>query len=105
MRVLHYPALTGNVRQHKLKGSIRAGAHSDINTITLLLGAEEGGLEILTRAGEWASINPPQGSLVVNIGDMLARSTNGMLPSTPHRVVNPPTIPGKVTLVRIMSTR
>jgi isopenicillin N synthase-like dioxygenase len=57
--------------------------------ITLLLGAEEAGLEVLDRDGRWLAINPPPGSVVCNIGDMLARATNHVLPSTTHRVVNP----------------
>ena len=69
--------------------AIRAGPHEDINAITLLLGAEEAGLEILDRDGAWLAINPPPGAAVVNIGDMLARLTNDVLPSTTHRVVNP----------------
>ena len=69
---------------------VRAGAHEDINVITLLLGAEEAGLEILTRQDRWLPVNPPPGSLVVNVGDMLQRLTNHLLPSTTHRVVNPP---------------
>jgi isopenicillin N synthase-like dioxygenase len=83
LRLLHYPpsAFDGP--------NIRAGAHEDINAITLLLGAEEAGLEILERDGRWLAINPPPGSVVVNIGDMLARLTNDVLPSTTHRVVNP----------------
>ncbi|MET0294069.1 MAG: 2OG-Fe(II) oxygenase family protein, partial [Phenylobacterium sp.] len=68
---------------------IRAAAHEDINVITLLLGAEEAGLEVLGRDGRWLPINPAPGSLVVNIGDMLQRLTNHRLPSTTHRVVNP----------------
>jgi isopenicillin N synthase-like dioxygenase len=43
----------------------------------------------MTRSGEWLAITPPQGALVVNIGDMLQRLTNHVLPSTSHRVVNP----------------
>jgi isopenicillin N synthase-like dioxygenase len=58
--------------------------------ITLLLGAEEPGLELLSRRGEWLPINPPAGSLVCNVGDMLQRLTNMHLRSTTHRVVNPP---------------
>ena len=69
--------------------AIRAGPHEDINAITLLLGAEEAGLELLDRDGAWLPINPPPGAAVVNIGDMLARLTNDALPSTTHRVVNP----------------
>ncbi len=83
LRLLHYPpaAFDGP--------AIRAGAHEDINAITLLLGAEEAGLEILDREGRWLAVNPPPGAVVVNIGDMLSRLTNDVLPSTTHRVVNP----------------
>ena len=70
-------------------GAIRAGAHGDINLITLLLGAEEAGLELLDRDGHWLTIDPPKGALVVNIGDMLERLTNHVMPSTIHRVRNP----------------
>jgi isopenicillin N synthase-like dioxygenase len=69
--------------------NIRAAAHEDINAITLLLGAEEAGLEVLDRDGQWLAVNPPPGALVCNIGDMLQRLTNHRLPSTTHRVVNP----------------
>jgi isopenicillin N synthase-like dioxygenase len=85
LRMLHYPAQT----EPPPEGSVRAGAHEDINVITLLLGAEEGGLEVKHRNGSWLPVNPPPGSLVVNIGDMLQRLTNHVLPSTTHRVVNP----------------
>jgi isopenicillin N synthase-like dioxygenase len=83
LRLLHYPPVTLD------GGAIRAGAHEDINAITLLLGAEEAGLQILDKAGCWRPIDPPPGAVVVNIGDMLARLTNDVLPSTTHRVVNP----------------
>ena len=85
MRLLRYPPLEGA----EAEGAIRAAAHGDINTITLLLGAEEAGLELLKADGEWLAIDPPEGALVVNIGDMLDRLTNGRLRSTTHRVVNP----------------
>jgi isopenicillin N synthase-like dioxygenase len=85
MRLLHYPPIEGEPGDH-----VRAGAHEDINTITLLLGAEEGGLELLTKDGRWIPVSPNPGELVVNIGDMLQRLTNGQLRSTSHRVVNPP---------------
>jgi isopenicillin N synthase-like dioxygenase len=84
MRLLHYPPVLENE-----DGAIRAGAHEDINLITLLLGAQEAGLELLGRNGEWLSIAPPEGAMVVNIGDMLQRLTNDVLPSTTHRVRNP----------------
>ncbi|HXQ17197.1 MAG TPA: 2-oxoglutarate and iron-dependent oxygenase domain-containing protein [Caulobacteraceae bacterium] len=84
LRLLHYPPASFD------GPNVRAGAHEDINTITLLLGAEEAGLELLDRDGTWLPINPPAGSVVCNIGDMLQRLTNHALPSTTHRVVNPP---------------
>ncbi|MBW0151264.1 MAG: isopenicillin N synthase family oxygenase [Phenylobacterium sp.] len=83
LRLLHYPPTSGEGPH------IRAAAHEDINVITLLLGAEEAGLEVLRRDGSWLAINPPAGSLVCNIGDMLQRLSNHRLPSTTHRVVNP----------------
>jgi len=85
MRLLHYPPLGPDAPE----GAIRAAAHEDINTITLLLGAEEAGLELLTRQGEWLPIPAAEGALVINVGDMLERQTNGRLRSTTHRVVNP----------------
>ncbi len=84
LRLLHYPPVPADAP------GVRAGAHEDINVITLLLGAEEAGLEILSREGEWLRVEAPPGSLVVNVGDMLERLTGGDLPSTTHRVVNPP---------------
>ena len=84
LRLLHYPPV-----DETREGEIRAAAHGDINTITLLLGAEEAGLQLLNRQGEWIPVSPPPGALAVNIGDMLERLTAGRLPSTLHRVVNP----------------
>jgi isopenicillin N synthase-like dioxygenase len=55
----------------------------------LLLGAEEAGLQLLDRDGNWLDVDPPPDCVVVNIGDMLQRLTNHVLPSTTHRVVNP----------------
>ena len=83
LRLLHYPPAP-------FEGpNVRAGAHEDINAITLLLGAEEAGLQIREKDGGWLDVNPPKGSVVCNIGDMLQRLTNHVLPSTTHRVVNP----------------
>jgi len=83
MRLIHYPPVPED------SPAVRAGAHEDINTITLLIGAEEAGLELLDRNGQWRAVTPKAGELAVNIGDMLQRLTNNRLPSTTHRVVNP----------------
>ena len=85
LRGIHYPPITTNPGD-----SVRAGQHEDINLITLLMGASADGLEVLNKKGEWIGITAIPGSLVVNVGDMLQRLTNGMLKSTTHRVVNPP---------------
>ncbi len=84
LRLLHYPPISPEA------SGMRAGAHEDINLITLLLGAEEAGLQLQDRDGLWLAVDPPAGALVVNVGDMLQRLTNHVLPSTSHRVVNPP---------------
>ncbi len=70
--------------------AVRAGAHEDINLITLLIGASADGLEVLTREGEWFPVKAHGEDVVVNVGDMLQRLTNNKLKSTTHRVVNPP---------------
>ena len=84
LRLLHYPPIAADAP------GVRAAPHGDINTITLLLGAEEAGLQVQDRDGRWLAISPPPGSVVCNIGDMLSRLTNHVLPSTIHQVVNPP---------------
>jgi isopenicillin N synthase-like dioxygenase len=83
LRLLHYPPVEGTPQ------GLRAAAHEDINAITLLLGADEAGLEILGSDGRWLALEAPPGSLVVNVGDMLQRLSNHVLPSTTHRVANP----------------
>ena len=83
LRLLHYPPVGAE------GPNIRAGAHEDINTITLLLGAEEAGLELLDRDGNWLPVQPNPGELAINVGDMLQRLTNNYLRSTTHRVLNP----------------
>jgi len=84
LRPIHYPPIT----QADVPNE-RAGAHEDINFITLLVGASAAGLQVLTREGEWLPITTQGDSIVVNIGDMLQRLTNHVYPSTTHRVVNP----------------
>ena len=86
LRLLHYPAQ----ETPPPEGTVRAAAHEDINVITLLLGADEAGLQVRPRGvDEWIPINAPAGSMVINVGDMLQRLTNHVLQSTSHRVMNP----------------
>jgi len=85
LRPIHYPPITAPDIPN-----VRAGAHEDINLITLLVGASAQGLEVRSRTGEWVPFTAEADTIVVNIGDMLQRLTNHVYPSTTHRVVNPP---------------
>jgi isopenicillin N synthase-like dioxygenase len=85
LRTIYYPALSGGEEP----GAIRAAAHEDINLITLLVGATEAGLEVQDVRGKWHPVPCDPGMIAVNTGDMLQMATNGFLPSTTHRVVNP----------------
>ncbi|MEM8902509.1 MAG: 2-oxoglutarate and iron-dependent oxygenase domain-containing protein [Actinomycetota bacterium] len=84
LRMLHYPPVpTPN------DDRLGCGAHSDYGTITLLATDDEPGLELRRRDGTWTSVAAPPDALVVNLGDLLARWTNGRYVSTVHRVISP----------------
>ncbi len=83
LRPIHYPPIV----QDDIP-NVRAGAHEDINFITLLVGASAEGLEVRSE-GQWLPVTTEGDAIVVNIGDMLQRLTNHVYPSTSHRVVNP----------------
>ncbi len=85
LRAIHYPPITADDIPN-----VRAGAHEDINLITLLVGASAAGLEVKSKQGGWVPFTSDADTIVVNIGDMLQRLTNHAYPSTTHRVVNPP---------------
>ena len=83
----HYPVLA----EPPLPGQLRTGAHTDFGAMTILAATDaEGGLEVRLPDGSWAAVRPRAGEFVVNLGDMMARWTNGRWASTLHRVVNPP---------------
>ena len=83
----YYPVL----EKPPLPGQLRTGAHTDYGAMTILAATDaEGGLEARMLDGTWAGVRPRPGEFVVNLGDMMARWTNGRWASTLHRVVNPP---------------
>jgi isopenicillin N synthase-like dioxygenase len=85
LRVIHYPPVGAGVAP----GAVRSAAHEDINLLTLLVAARGGGLQLLDRDGSWLPVETEPRNLIVDSGDMLARLTNGVIPATTHRVVNP----------------
>ncbi|MCA9704567.1 MAG: isopenicillin N synthase family oxygenase [Myxococcales bacterium] len=86
LRVIHYPPLPAELPP----GAVRAAQHEDINLITILPASTEPGLQLLTRDGQWLDVSPPPGAMVCDTGDMMALLTEGRLPATTHRVINPP---------------
>jgi isopenicillin N synthase-like dioxygenase len=87
LRALHYPDLGG---QSVEPGQLRAGAHSDYGTLTLLRQDDApGGLQVRDVSGRWHDVAATAGAYVVNVGDALARWTNDRWVSTVHRVVVP----------------
>ncbi|MCX2862637.1 isopenicillin N synthase family oxygenase [Paucibacter sp. PLA-PC-4] len=85
LRVLRYPPLTGS----EPAGSLRAAPHGDINLLTILPAANEPGLQVQGKDGQWFDVPCDFGMLIINIGDMLQEASQGYYPSTQHRVVNP----------------
>ena len=62
--------------------------HTDFGVLTVLCQDDTGGLQVQDIHGDWIHAPPIEGTLVVNVGDLLSRWTNGAYKSTPHRVVN-----------------
>lgn len=84
LRLLHYPPQPPQAPED-LYGS---APHKDFGCLTLLAQDDVGGLQVQTPSGDWVDAPPMEGALIVNVGDMLHRLSNGKLLSTPHRVIN-----------------
>lgn len=89
LRLLHYPPVLKSVFKNN-PDQVRAGAHSDYGSITLLFQDNVGGLEVQSPQGTWVRATPIPGSIVVNAGDLLNGWSNGTIRSTKHRVIQPP---------------
>ncbi len=83
MKVVRYPG------HDHAEGEQGVGAHKDGGFLTLLLQDREPGLQV-EYDGCWVPVDPMQGTLVVNIGELLELASNGYLRATVHRVVSPP---------------
>jgi isopenicillin N synthase-like dioxygenase len=87
LRVRNYPAPLVPPQP----GQLRAGVHADYGSLTILRAEDKpGGLQVLNRAGEWVDVPIAPDSYIINIGELMARWTNGLWKATLHRVVNPP---------------
>ena len=84
LRLLHYPPQPPQAPED-LYGS---APHKDFGCLTLLAQDDVGGLQVQTPSGHWVDAPPIENALIVNVGDMLHRLSNGRLLSTPHRVIN-----------------
>ena len=80
LRLIHYPPSNN-------ENIYRAREHADINLITLLIGANEPGLEVKDKQGNWIPVSSSYEDIVCNIGDMMQLITDKKLKSTPHRVI------------------
>jgi isopenicillin N synthase-like dioxygenase len=95
LRALNYPAQD----RPPEPGQLRAGAHSDYGSLTILLPQPGSrGLQILAPSGDWVEVPPIPGAFVINIGDLMARWTNDAWVSTLHRVVNDGTSTARLSL-------
>ena len=87
LRIINYP----DQAEAPQPGQLRAGAHTDYGTLTILKTEDApGGLQVRNRAGEWVEVPALPDSFVVNLGDLMQYWTNDKWVSTLHRVVNPP---------------
>lgn len=85
LRIIHYPPLKGD----EVPGMVRAAAHGDINLLTVLVAGTKPGLQVQDLNENWHDVSCNPGTIAVNTGDMLQMASNGFLPSTIHRVINP----------------
>ncbi len=86
VRFFHYPPLTRSPGD----GQLRAGAHTDYGTVTLVFQDEVEGLEVLVD-GRWLTVPVVPGTVTVNVADLLSRWSNGIYRSPKHRVALPST--------------
>ena len=86
MRILHYPPVDN---KNAIPDAIRAAPHEDVSMMTVIPRATRPGLQVKNHQGEWLDVAVPNDAAIINAGDTLSYITNGIIPSTTHRVVNP----------------
>ncbi|TFJ79924.1 hypothetical protein NSK_008732 [Nannochloropsis salina CCMP1776] len=87
LRLIRYPPVSPQERE-SLSSGLGCGEHSDYGCLTLLnMDESTQALQARNTQGAWIFADPIPGTLLVNIGDMLSRWSNGKFKSTPHRVL------------------
>ena len=81
---VYYPAQPSDMGE----GQFGVGPHTDFGVLTVLCQDSVGGLQVEDVNGDWIQAPPIEGTLIVNVADLLSRWTDGAYKSTPHRVVN-----------------
>lgn len=84
-QLVYYPPSTDADEAEQRFG---VAPHTDFGVLTILLQDTSGGLQIQSKSGVWIEAPPIDGTLVCNIGDLLARWSNNRFSSTVHRVIN-----------------
>ncbi|MCX6503088.1 MAG: isopenicillin N synthase family oxygenase [Microbacterium sp.] len=74
---------------------IGMGEHTDYGIVTILWADRVKGLQVLAADGSWNDVQPAEGALLINLGDVTGRLTNDQWMSTLHRV-KPPVIEGTI---------
>lgn len=86
MRMLHYPPVDPAICP---PGAVRSAAHEDLSMMTVIPRATSRGLQVKNLNDEWLDVIVPENAAIINAGDTLNYITNGIIPSTTHRVINP----------------
>ena len=90
LRVIHYPPTQPHSSSSSKSKDLGCGVHTDYGCLTMIHAEDTPGcLQAMTTKGDWVTVEPVPGAFVCNVGDMLARWTNGIYRSTPHRVLRP----------------
>ncbi|MEM7016737.1 MAG: 2-oxoglutarate and iron-dependent oxygenase domain-containing protein [Pseudomonadota bacterium] len=86
---VYYPQRPSPPETQIERSQFGVGPHTDFGVLTILCQDQIGGLQIENTDGQWIEAPPINDTLIVNVGDLLSRWTNGAFRSAPHRVISP----------------